>query len=198
MAWTDYSSAPAPGTRVCPLAQVAGVLSLSVVTDKGSFPLLVTQAGGLRAYVNACPHQYLPLDYRSDQLLSADGTMLMCSAHGARFDISTGAALGGGLRAGRGSGGGRRWDGRHRARPGLDKPRARGPTRAPDRPCVRADGRYLQLSCLIGTTCTKPTPKFHIQLHRFTTFTCKLWRPRTCRAAGLSGTKAPEAGSDIV
>ena len=93
MAWTDYSSAPAPGTRVCPLAQVAGVLSLSVVTDKGSFPLLVTQAGGLRAYVNACPHQYLPLDYRSDQLLSADGTMLMCSAHGARFDISTGAAL---------------------------------------------------------------------------------------------------------
>lgn len=94
MAWSDYSSAPAPGTAVCPLAQVVGVLPLSVVTERGSFPLLVTQAdGGLRAYVNACPHQYLPLDYRSDQLLSANGTMLMCSAHGARFDICTGAAV---------------------------------------------------------------------------------------------------------
>ncbi|MDQ1899520.1 Rieske 2Fe-2S domain-containing protein [Paracoccus sp. WLY502] len=97
MAWTDYSSAPAPGTPVCKAAQVGcGVLSLSVTTGRGAFPLLLLRAGGdLRAYVNACPHQYLPLDYRSDRLVSADGTMLMCSAHGARFDILTGAAVAG-------------------------------------------------------------------------------------------------------
>ena len=94
MTWTDYSSAPAPGTPVCEAARLDGVLSLSVTTDKGAFPMLVVQAGNdLRAYVNACPHQYLPLDYRGSQLLSADGTKLMCTAHGARFDILTGEAV---------------------------------------------------------------------------------------------------------
>ncbi len=47
----------------------------------------------LRAFVNACPHQYLPLDYRGTTLLSADGTRLLCTAHGASFDKSTGAAV---------------------------------------------------------------------------------------------------------
>ena len=77
MAWTDYSSAPAPGTVVCDAPQADGVLSLSVTTARGSFPMLVVRTeGGLHAYVNACPHQYLPLDWRSSQLVSADGTML--------------------------------------------------------------------------------------------------------------------------
>lgn len=96
MAWTDYSSAPPPGTAVCDAARVEGVLSLSVTTGKGSFPLLVVRAGGgVLAYVNACPHQYLPLDYRGGQLVSADGTKLMCTAHGARFDILTGEVVDG-------------------------------------------------------------------------------------------------------
>ncbi|KGJ08598.1 (2Fe-2S)-binding protein [Paracoccus versutus] len=91
MAWTDYSSAPAAGTPVCAEAQVEGILSLSVTTDRGSFPMLVVRVGDeLLAYVNACPHQYLPLDYRGDQLVSADGTKLMCTAHGACFDIRSG------------------------------------------------------------------------------------------------------------
>ncbi|MCZ0962640.1 Rieske (2Fe-2S) protein [Paracoccus benzoatiresistens] len=94
MAWTDYSSAPAAGTPVCGMAQIDGVMSLSVTTDRGAFPLLLVRVGDtLRAYVNACPHQYLPLDYRGKQLLSADGAMLMCTAHGARFDILTGEAV---------------------------------------------------------------------------------------------------------
>lgn len=96
MAWTDYSSAPCPGTPVCDATLPGGVLSLSVKTDKGAFPMLIVRAGDdLRAYVNACPHQYLPLDYRGDQLLTGDGTKLMCTAHGARFDILTGEAVDG-------------------------------------------------------------------------------------------------------
>ncbi|WEF24883.1 Rieske (2Fe-2S) protein [Paracoccus sp. S3-43] len=94
MPWTDYSSAPATGTPICAMAQVTDVLSLTVTTDKGAFPMLVVRAGDdLRAYVNACPHQYLPLDYRGDRLVSADGTKLICTAHGARFDIRTGEAV---------------------------------------------------------------------------------------------------------
>ncbi|KIX18936.1 (2Fe-2S)-binding protein [Paracoccus sp. S4493] len=96
MAWTDYSSAPAPGTRVCAATGITGVHPLTVTTDRGSFPMIVLRDGDvLRAYVNACPHQYLPLDYRGDTLLSADGLRLLCTAHGASFDKSTGSVVAG-------------------------------------------------------------------------------------------------------
>lgn len=94
MSWTDYSSAPTPGTRICDAAEITTILALTVTTAKGDFPLLILRTGqGLRAYVNACPHQYLPLDYRGTQLMSADGTRLMCTAHGAQFDIESGAVI---------------------------------------------------------------------------------------------------------
>jgi len=91
MAWTDYSSAPPQGTVVCAQADVDPFVSLSVESENGSLPIIVVRTQqGLVAYVNACPHQYLPLDYQQAQIVSADGTKLMCSAHGAMFDASTG------------------------------------------------------------------------------------------------------------
>jgi nitrite reductase/ring-hydroxylating ferredoxin subunit len=94
MAWTDYSSAPPPGTVICPAGQITSVHALRVTTDRGSFPLIVLRDGGqVRAFVNACPHQYLPLDYRGTTLLSADGTKLLCTAHGASFDKTTGEVV---------------------------------------------------------------------------------------------------------
>lgn len=96
MAWTDYSSAPAPGTRICAAAAITGVHPVTVTTERGSFPLLVLRDGNtIRAFVNACPHQYLPLDYRGANLLSADGTKLLCTAHGASFDKRTGDVIAG-------------------------------------------------------------------------------------------------------
>lgn len=96
MAWTDYSSAPPFGSLVCPSAAVTSVAAVDVTSEKGAFPLiLVRSPDGLRAYVNACPHQYLPLNYRGEQLLSACGTRLLCTAHGASFDAATGEALAG-------------------------------------------------------------------------------------------------------
>ncbi|TJZ84001.1 Rieske (2Fe-2S) protein [Paracoccus hibiscisoli] len=96
MAWTDYGSAPAPGTRICPASAVTGVHPMTVRTDRGDFPVIVLRDGdAVRAFVNACPHQYLPLDYRGSTLLSADGARLLCTAHGASFDKTTGAALAG-------------------------------------------------------------------------------------------------------
>lgn len=96
MSWTEYSSAPPPGTPVCPRSAVRGATILTLQTERGAFPLLVVETPvGLRGYVNACPHQYLPLDYRSSQILSADGRMLLCSAHGARFDAVSGTGVGG-------------------------------------------------------------------------------------------------------
>lgn len=96
MAWTDYSAAPEPGTPLCNARDVQTVLSLAVRTARGNFPMLVVRTDdGLRAYVNACPHQHLPLDHRGGRILSADRARLMCTAHGARFDVSTGKAIDG-------------------------------------------------------------------------------------------------------
>ncbi len=96
MSWTDYSSAPPRGTWICAAEDVGETASLIVKSAAGELPLLLLRTGaGLRAYVNACPHQFLPLDYRGAQVLSADGSKLLCTAHGASFDATTGAPLSG-------------------------------------------------------------------------------------------------------
>ncbi|WBU63724.1 Rieske (2Fe-2S) protein [Paracoccus aerodenitrificans] len=92
MSWRDISTAPAPDTVVCDLAEVEGVKAL----DLNGFPLLVVNdEAGLRGFVNLCPHQFLPLDYKGDQLLSADGARLICTSHQAQFDALTGEPCGG-------------------------------------------------------------------------------------------------------
>ncbi|ROM83205.1 (2Fe-2S)-binding protein [Pseudomonas brassicacearum] len=41
--------------------------------------------GEVRVYRNSCPHLAVPLEYRKDRFLSADGSQIICYAHGARF-----------------------------------------------------------------------------------------------------------------
>ena len=87
MSWRDISTAPDPGTVVCTIDEVEGVRAF----DLSGFPLLVIRdAAGLRGFVNLCPHQYLPLDYRGGNILSADGARLICSSHQAQFDAESG------------------------------------------------------------------------------------------------------------
>jgi nitrite reductase/ring-hydroxylating ferredoxin subunit len=99
--WRGLSTAPAEGTPVCGLDELAeGARCLALATDRGTFPLLVTRRGeSIRAFVNACPHQYLPLDYRGPGIVSADGTRLICTMHGAMFDMVSGASCDDGLDA---------------------------------------------------------------------------------------------------
>ena len=44
-------------------------------------------------YVNACPHLGVPLDWAPDRFLSTDGQHIVCSMHGATFDLGTGLCL---------------------------------------------------------------------------------------------------------
>lgn len=96
MNWSDLSTAPETGTPVARAADVEGAVAVTVTTAAGDFALLLVRVGArVRGYVNMCPHQYLPLDYRGPKLLSQDGTKLMCSAHGAMFDAATGRGVAG-------------------------------------------------------------------------------------------------------
>lgn len=73
----------------------------------GDWPLkgfVVKVDGGVRAYVNRCPHRALSLNLLPDRFLSADGTVIVCCMHGAVFEKSTGLCVmgpcvGGALRA---------------------------------------------------------------------------------------------------
>ncbi|MEW7009050.1 Rieske (2Fe-2S) protein [Lentilitoribacter sp. EG35] len=91
-AWKNYPNAPASGTDICNFSDVENQNTLTI--DLDGFPLLIVRKNErLHVFVNACPHQYLPLDYKGDKLLSSDGTMLRCTNHSASFDIETGEGV---------------------------------------------------------------------------------------------------------
>jgi nitrite reductase/ring-hydroxylating ferredoxin subunit len=48
--------------------------------------------GRAHAYRDACPHYGdTPLAWRGDAYLNGDGSRIVCAAHGAQFDIASGA-----------------------------------------------------------------------------------------------------------
>jgi nitrite reductase/ring-hydroxylating ferredoxin subunit len=49
--------------------------------------------GTVRVYLNSCPHLHVPLQYRKDRFLSADGERIICYAHGAQFLPDTGECI---------------------------------------------------------------------------------------------------------
>lgn len=55
---------------------------------------VVRQGHRVHAYLDACPHWTgTPLPWRRHAYLSGDGRQIVCSAHGARFDIDTGTCI---------------------------------------------------------------------------------------------------------
>jgi nitrite reductase/ring-hydroxylating ferredoxin subunit len=57
--------------------------------------VLVRRGGILYAYENRCPHQGTPLETFPDKFLTADGSLLICSTHGARFRVEDGVCVSG-------------------------------------------------------------------------------------------------------
>ena len=55
--------------------------------------LVVRRGDELRAYLDVCPHQFLPLTQRGRRVLSADGERLRCTNHGAEFAVADGRGL---------------------------------------------------------------------------------------------------------
>jgi nitrite reductase/ring-hydroxylating ferredoxin subunit len=94
--WKSYRSAPSNGALVCGADSIpdAGFKSVVVTSAAGAFPILVfKRENAVHAFVNACPHQYLPLDHRGESILSADRNIIRCTNHGAGFCVSTGLGV---------------------------------------------------------------------------------------------------------
>ena len=58
--------------------------------------LIVLRRGNqVFAYVNRCPHGGTPLETFPDRFLDESGDLLICSTHGARFQVSDGVCVAG-------------------------------------------------------------------------------------------------------
>jgi nitrite reductase/ring-hydroxylating ferredoxin subunit len=88
------AGASAPGTLVVPLETLADGEVTEHPYDRTSSMLLVRRGAKVCAWRNLCPHQWLPLNYRSEKIVSADGQRLRCSNHGAVFSTEDGSPVG--------------------------------------------------------------------------------------------------------
>ena len=52
--------------------------------------LVVRQGRRLYGYADACPHHGTPMAWRKDAYLNAARDRIVCAAHGAQFEVSTG------------------------------------------------------------------------------------------------------------
>ena len=66
------------------------------LSDSGRDDLFIVRSGaGLFAYRNYCPHQGATMPWRRHAYLNAARNRIVCSAHGAEFDIQTGQGTSG-------------------------------------------------------------------------------------------------------
>lgn len=82
---------------VCRLSELAGG-ARGFTIGGGSWPLrllVVRVADTVHGYLNRCPHAGHPLDLLPQRFLTADGTLILCSSHGALFEKSSGYCVAG-------------------------------------------------------------------------------------------------------
>jgi nitrite reductase/ring-hydroxylating ferredoxin subunit len=80
-------------TVLCALADLADPGAKGVTlegADRFREIIVVRRLGHVFAYENICPHIGTPLNFLPDRFLTRDGRHLLCSTHGALFEIASG------------------------------------------------------------------------------------------------------------
>lgn len=83
---------------ICRLSDLQDPGSRGFALGDGDWPLrgfVVRRGAQVAAFVNRCPHQGHPLNWHPDRFLSPDGSVILCSSHGAMFDLTDGACIAG-------------------------------------------------------------------------------------------------------
>jgi nitrite reductase/ring-hydroxylating ferredoxin subunit len=88
-----------PGEVLCALSDLEdpGSKAFIVLFEDGEEVEIFVLRKGDRAfaYVNDCPHQRLPLNWKTDKFLTLDRSRILCVMHAATFGIETGEMLSG-------------------------------------------------------------------------------------------------------
>lgn len=82
-------------TELCAFDDIAEPGSAGPFTVGGVSLFVVRKDNQVFAYRNSCPHVGAPLEMEPDRYIDPWGEAIVCSVHGARFEIETGACLGG-------------------------------------------------------------------------------------------------------
>ena len=96
--WHTRAGAPAPGTQLCALSEIRepGARGFLFGEGKERFDMFVVRRGdSVVAYVNECPHAFTPLETWPDKFLTLAEDEIICSTHGALFNIGDGLCTSG-------------------------------------------------------------------------------------------------------
>jgi nitrite reductase/ring-hydroxylating ferredoxin subunit len=86
------------GLDVCDLEALADGGALGFEYTLAGAPragFLVRRGAAVFAYRNVCPHAGNPLNWKPDAFLTRDRQRIMCSVHGALFEIESGLCVAG-------------------------------------------------------------------------------------------------------
>jgi len=68
-----------------------GTKNVVLSEDGEELDIIIVQTKAVRyAYVNCCPHQFIPLETFPNHFLTEDRKYLVCSGHGAQFELDSG------------------------------------------------------------------------------------------------------------
>lgn len=83
------------GARLCALADLRDGEARLFTTAAARGPdfFIVRRGAGAVGYVNDCPHANLPLDLVPGRFLDTARARILCTNHGALFDIDTGVCV---------------------------------------------------------------------------------------------------------
>ena len=84
--------------RVCRLDELEDPGSRGFQIGDGDWPFkgfVVREGNTVVAYRNVCPHAGHPLNWQPDRFLTKDGKQIICSSHGAVFEIASGECVAG-------------------------------------------------------------------------------------------------------
>jgi nitrite reductase/ring-hydroxylating ferredoxin subunit len=70
-----------------------GALIFTTNAEPALHGFVVRDASGVHAYRNICPHESRPLNWSPTGFMTKDRSRIMCSAHGAVFEIATGKCV---------------------------------------------------------------------------------------------------------
>ncbi|MEM7081526.1 MAG: Rieske (2Fe-2S) protein [Pseudomonadota bacterium] len=84
--------------EVCSLDEIGDPGAFGFKTMAGEHPVfgfVVQKNGQVYGYKNSCPHAGRPLDWAPHAFLTKTKEHIMCSAHGAMFELENGLCVGG-------------------------------------------------------------------------------------------------------
>jgi nitrite reductase/ring-hydroxylating ferredoxin subunit len=82
-------------THLCTRAELAVTGAKGITLADGREIVVAESSAGPRAYLNSCPHNGVTLEILPDRFFDADRTLLVCTAHGARFLPTSGLCVSG-------------------------------------------------------------------------------------------------------